>query len=564
MLDVAIIGGGVCGLALAHSLQSRRLDWQLFEARGRLGGRVLTARAADGTPLDLGPTWYWPGHQPSITRLVADLGLSSLAQVDDGRVLHLHDPNRSPESVPVGITADGSLSTGDGVPPAAQGVHGGARRLAGGMDTLVQALARPLPPSRIALHTELLTVVDHGDFVELRLRRSSPGQPVQALSVQARRVVLALPPRLVESQVGFEPALAEDCLQAMRETPTWMATAAKAAFAYPRPFWRDAGLTGNAWVTHPQAVLAEVFDASPVPPDSTDGAAGPGALAGFLALGAQARQDFAGGMELLLRSQVGQLFGVAAEDGELHRLDWALEPWSCSPLDRVEDGRGGHPAAGDTPLAQPHWQGRLYFGGSETARQGAGYLEGALSAAARLRRELLSPLATPQRGGLPRASAGRPATAAANDEHLQSFDAWVTQERAQALGRYRLRLNQALSRQDDAQLTQKAVLGALESIYDEALQRLAALPLAPEPTPPQQGRAALTPRVLAPFAGLADELLSEAVKFNNTSCALSNFPYEHRPPRDYLSTIRRDLAAAWQAFALAANERLLHLPGASA
>jgi monoamine oxidase len=41
-------------------------------------------------------------------------------------------------------------------------------------------------------------------------------------------------------------------------------------------------------------------------------------------------------------------------------------------------------------LAQPHWQGRLHFGGSETARQGGGYLEGALSAAARLRRELLA------------------------------------------------------------------------------------------------------------------------------------------------------------------------------
>jgi monoamine oxidase len=31
MLDVAIVGGGVCGLALAHSLQARRLDWALFE-----------------------------------------------------------------------------------------------------------------------------------------------------------------------------------------------------------------------------------------------------------------------------------------------------------------------------------------------------------------------------------------------------------------------------------------------------------------------------------------------------------------------------------------------------
>jgi monoamine oxidase len=53
MLDVAIIGGGLCGLALAHSLQARYLDWTLFDARDRLGGRVLTRQAGNGAALDL-------------------------------------------------------------------------------------------------------------------------------------------------------------------------------------------------------------------------------------------------------------------------------------------------------------------------------------------------------------------------------------------------------------------------------------------------------------------------------------------------------------------------------
>jgi len=363
--------------------------------------------------------------------------------------------------------------------------------------------------------------------------------------------------------VAFTPALDEALTGTLRATATWMATAAKAACAYERPFWQDAGLTGNAWVTHPQAVLAEVFDAS------TPGQGA--ALAGFMALGARARNEFRGGMELLLRSQLGQLFGTLAEDGDLHQQDWALEPFTCSPLDADEDGLPAeHPAGGDTLLAHAHWQGRLYFGGSETAREGAGYLEGALSAAARLRRDLLAVLPASSQGLVTTPAPAPPAaatrdTAAANDAHLQSFGAWVSGERAQALQRYRTRLNQALSRQDDEQLTQKAVLGALESLYDDALARIAALPLAAaDVAPVSQGRTALTPQVLAPFAGLADELLSEAVKFNNTSCALSNFPYEHRPPRDYLATIRRDLAAAWQAFALAANERLLAKAGAPA
>ena len=57
--------------------------------------------------------------------------------------------------------------------------------------------------------------------------------------------------------------------------------------------------------------------------------------------------------------------------------------------------------------------------------------------------------------------------------------------------------------------------------------------------------------------GLADQLLADAMIFNKTSCALSNFPGEHRPNGDYVRTIRRDLASAWQSFSVAANERLL-------
>jgi len=549
MLDVVIVGGGLCGLALAHSLQAKRRDWVLVEARERLGGRILTARAASGVPLDLGPTWYWPGHQPSITRLIDDLGLPWIEQADDGRVLLLNDPARDPETVAIGSVEGDNLPAPEGA-TAEGGVHGGARRLVGGMQGLVDALAGRLPADRLRTGQALTRIVDHGDFVELRL---STGDPSAApVSLTARRVVLAMPPRLLTEQVAFEPALPQPLLQAMNDTPTWMATAAKAAIAYDRPFWRERGLTGNAWVTHSQAMLAEVFDASP-----DDGR---GALAGFMALGVDARRQFAGGMEILLRSQFSMLFGLDAGDGDLHRHDWADETYTASALDREEDATGsGHPAYGDPLLQQAWWEGRLLFGGSETARQGGGYLEGALSAAARLRRELA---ATEQASAVPSALPAAPAPAhpasdAANEDLLRRYGEWVITLRSDALARYRTRLHQSLSTQDVEQLTQRAVLEALESIYADALAQLEGTPLQTPAAPVVDGRSPLTPPVLAHFSGLADELLGEAVKFNNTSCALSNFPYEHKPPRDYLQTIRRDLAAAWRSFALAANDRLL-------
>jgi monoamine oxidase len=402
MLDVAIVGAGLCGLALAHSLQARRIDWMLFEARDRLGGRVLTRTGAQGQPLDLGPSWYWPATQPSITRLVDDLCLAWIEQADDGRALWLDDPNAPPRVL--GVDAAGRPA--EGAQPRPGGLHGGARRLAGGMSGLIEALAERLPGPRLLTDRALHALQDAGDHVVLQLRR--PGDTGALHRVQARRVVLALPPRLAEARVDFQPALPGSLCDALQATPTWMATAAKSAVACARPFWRDAGRTGNACVTHPQAVLAEVFDASPA-----GGSAG--ALGGFMALGVAAREGIRPrSLDLLVESQLGMLFGPAPAELELRLQDWASEAWTCSPLDRAEDAAGrGHTGGSDPRLRQPHWGGRLLFGGSETAERSGGYLEGALNAAARLRRQLAEEV--PNRAsvgfvGLPPAHAPVPST----------------------------------------------------------------------------------------------------------------------------------------------------------
>lgn len=47
----------------------------------------------------------------------------------------------------------------------------------------------------------------------------------------------------------------------MCDTATWMAAQAKVVVSYARPFWRDVGQLGNAFVTHEQAVVSEIFDA---------------------------------------------------------------------------------------------------------------------------------------------------------------------------------------------------------------------------------------------------------------------------------------------------------------
>lgn len=529
MLDTVIVGGGLCGLALASSLHGQGREFALYEARNRLGGRILSVPGASGMALDLGPAWFWPDTQPRMARLVEELGLASFPQHDSGAVLSLADHDKKPETL------------------ATDSVHGGARRLEGGMASLVRALAERLPGD--ALHPEhvLGAVRDRGDHVELHFAHGEV-----TVIVRARHVVLALPPRLLAERVRFEPALDEPTREAMRATPTWMADQAKVLVAYDRAFWREAGQSGNAFVSHEHVALGEIFDACNADGDQA-------ALGGFFALPPPFRAAIdSGSVAMLVSSQLVQVFGQDAEGGEQHVQDWAAEPYTCASLDLTPPG--GHPEYGNPGLRRRLWNDKLHFGGSETAGYGGGYLEGALDAAARLLRTLVSGHSPVIQAASPNPAAG----VSPDDPCLAHFSDWVAAQRASAFGRYRSQLNHDLAAQQREQLTQRALLGAVEQVYSAALDQLDGLPFDAADVAIRNGRSDLTPRVLAPFDGFNKALLDEAVAFNRTSCALSNFTYEHEPDSAYVDTILRDLAAAWREFALGVNAVLVARTQASA
>jgi len=513
VLDTVIVGGGLCGLALAKSLHEQGRSFALYEARGRLGGRILS-RSVAGMALDLGPTWFWPDTQPRMSKLVAELGLAHFPQHDDGSVLHLTDHDKKPDSRQV---AD---------------LHGGARRLVGGMGALVDALANGLPAEAIHLEQELLAVRDLGAQVELQFRRGAT-----TTLVRARQVVLAIPPRLLDERVRFEPALDEALRAALQATPTWMADKAKVVVTFEQPFWRAAGNSGNAFVSHEQVVLGEIFDAC-------DADAGHAALGGFFALTPQFRASVHPiSMPMLIASQLVQVFGPQAEHGEQHLQDWATEAFTSSTLDQTP--LDGHPEYGNPNLRRALWSHKLFLGGSETAGYGGGYMEGALEAAARIQRALV----------VDASSAVQPISG--NTACLAQFGAQVASLRPLAIERYRQHLQRYLAAQTKEQLTQRALLDTVEQVYSEALDRLGALPIDTTDVSIEHGRCDLTPSVLSAFDGFNSALLEEVAQYNRGSCAISNFPNEHDPAQDYIDTIARDLAAAWREFAINVNGVLL-------
>lgn len=353
MYDVAIAGGGLCGLALTKALLDEGLSVILLEARDRLGGRILTRRcASNGLMADLGAGWFWPQMQPLMCELVQMLGLAAFPQYDEGVLLRLHDPETGPQDI------------------GREAIHGGALRLTGGMGALVEALAARLGAADLRLGTRLIQAIDAGDHVGLRVA-SSRG----AAEIAARRLVLAMPPRLVDG-IAFTPPLPAALTQALDRNQTWMAASAKAVVPQLACDWRAGGLSGSAFVAHGQAVLAEVFDAC----DASGRLAG---LGGFIALSPEQRAMFAEGLPMLVGNQLSQVFGPGHDGDEIVLHDWADDPLTCAAADRIEPRRE-HPAIADPLLRQGHWQGRLHFGGSETAQREAGYMEGALDAARRV------------------------------------------------------------------------------------------------------------------------------------------------------------------------------------
>jgi monoamine oxidase len=526
MLDTAIVGGGLCGVALARNLLRQGRAVALFEARERLGGRILSvATAGSGGVADLGPSWFWPDTQPLMKSLVAELGLASIPQHDDGSSLHLNDPDKAPDRI------DGRK------------LHEDARRLPDGMAQLIDVMAKDLSSDLLRFNHVLTEVNDRTNYVALTL---ADGDDI--IEVEARQVVLAVPPRLLEQNVRFSPALDEATREAIRGAATWMAAQAKVVFPYARAFWREAGQSGNAFVTHEQAVIGEIFDAC-------DGNGDHAALAGFLALSPELRASFSVGLPLLMTSQMVQVFGAALEPAGQHYQDWANEPFTCSGLDRASPA-SEHVTVANPMLRRPLWNGRLHLAGSETAASGAGYLEGALEAARRVDLSLNRGWRKAE-GGLQDAVGAGDSAASINATSLARFSEWVADQQDVTFDDYRRRLNHNLAIQQREQLTQRALLESMEELFDSALKMLDGLAFEISSIAVERGRSPLTPGIQQPFGILMQSLFDDVIAFNRTSCALSNFPDEHHLSREYRQVILRDIAAAWLEFSLSANRLLV-------
>lgn len=348
-VETLIVGAGISGLYAAYLLAKQGKSFVVLEARDHLGGRILSPQCG-ALYADMGPSWFWPDIQPRMVKLVKTLGLSPYRQFEQGFGRYQ------------GPSGDVRNVSGYPMEPPSW-------RLRGGMMALIEGISRDISAEAIKLNHPVCSIkkIDDGARVSVGKLEQEP-----IACYEAKRVILALPPRLIASTILFDPDLSDNLCQSMLKIGTWMAGQAKFHTVYDKPFWRECNLSGQAFSQ--RGPMVEIHDGS-------NGDEGPYGIMGFLGLPAAGR----GNKDLLIEAMLVQLailFGDQAQyPVKYFYQDWACEPYTATYIDKapMREHPHYHPPAGKSNI----WNGVIRFAGTETTEDQGGYLEGALAAAER-------------------------------------------------------------------------------------------------------------------------------------------------------------------------------------
>jgi monoamine oxidase len=257
---------------------------------------------------------------------------------------------------------------------------GGAqeRRFAGGAQQMAKVLAGRLG-DRVVLGAPVVGVTHGASGVTVTAARAGADGARSPWRVSARRLVVAMPPA-VQGRIAFDPPLPGARDQLAQRSP--MGSVTKVHAVYDRPFWRDAGLSGQ--VVADTGSLRATFDDSP-----EDGSHG--ILMGFIAGGADRSSEAGGedGRRASCLAELARAFGPEAADP----LEFVEQRWSAEPYSRGGPvaclGPGVLTGCGPslrTPVGPVHWA------GTETASVWSGYIEGALESGERAAAEVVAAL----------------------------------------------------------------------------------------------------------------------------------------------------------------------------
>jgi monoamine oxidase len=269
-------------------------------------------------------------------------------------------------------------------------------RIDGGAVEIVHALAKNLPSDRIRLNIPVtsLTLVNATDSSEScsvgsggekLIRLETPEGPILA-----KRVVLAVPPKIASKHIRFEPPLSNAKQQAMAGSHTWMAGVTKVSLVFEKKFW-SSDYSNMGLPRQLPGPAFQMYDAS-----TKDGSVNAITFFALVPPGSRSKSDdeFLGNE---VASQVANVWNMLLGRGDLkdqvmnyksvHVQHWPTETYISEDPNPTQIQPHPHPIGA---LSTIEWDGRLFFAGSEADRQSSGVMEGAVGSALRVVRELVS------------------------------------------------------------------------------------------------------------------------------------------------------------------------------
>lgn len=402
-----VVGAGFTGLAAATDLAEKGIDVLVLEARDRVGGRVETMLNQVGEPVDTGGQFFCE-DMPEVTALGRRLGKRFVETPVDGAFTV--QPQMSEEDAEqafagaaairermngieprdpaiAGLTVGDWLKRQDDPPWAKAGFHSMIEGLwCRSIDEIPlwylvdydRRVTNEIPELQYFLHDTMQSVADDlaaklGDKVRLgapvsRIERGSAGATVvsNAGRFDADRVIVAVPP-VMAAKITFEPLLPPKLQAALSVWKSGMVV--KIHLRYPRPFWRDRGLSGMVAWRDVHGLFCCDTSRDHAQPSLVVFIGGPLTLE-WRSLGEEA-------FRTKLRAKLTAALGPeAAGFTRIVIRDWTDDAWSGGAYsDLIMDM-----SAYDTEAVLREGAGPVQFASSELSPSFPGYIEGAIVA----------------------------------------------------------------------------------------------------------------------------------------------------------------------------------------